>query len=180
LSFKYFGPFIILEKIGPAAYRLQLPDNCLIYPVFHVSQLKRAIPSNTPVSSELPDISNQMQVPLKVLDRRLRQHQQTMIPQVLVRWSYLPEALSTWEDEETLRQQFPRAPAWGQAGSQGGGGVTPATSPVIAADKKSEDDDTVAGGVLQKDASDRGVTTLERMTRSRRPNPRMLGPEWAK
>lgn len=171
-----------MEKIGPAAYRLQLPDNCLIHPVFHVSQLKRAIPSNTPVSSELPDISNQMQVPLKVLDRRLRQHQQTMIPQVLVRWSYLPEALSTWEDEEPLRQQFPRAPAWGQAGSKGGGGVTvtPATSPVIAADKESEDDDTVAGGVLQKDASDRGAAILEQMARSRRPNPRMIGPEWAK
>jgi len=77
-----------------------------------------------------------------------------MIPQVLVRWSYFPEDLSTWEDEEPLRQQFPRAPAWGQAGSKGGGGVTVdalATSPVIAADKEPEEageDDTVAGGVL--------------------------------
>jgi hypothetical protein len=47
-----------------------------------------------------------------------------MVPQVLVRWSYLPEELCTWEDEVPLRQQFPRAPAWGQAGSKGGGDAT--------------------------------------------------------
>lgn len=32
--------------------------------------------------------------------------------------------LSTWEDEEAPKQQFPHAPAWGQAGSQGRGDVT--------------------------------------------------------
>ena len=59
----------------------------------------------------------------------------------------------------------------------------PATSPVIAADKEPEEageDDTVAGGVLQKGTSDRGAAILDRMARSRRPNPRMIGPEWAK
>lgn len=75
--------------------------------MFHVSQLKKAIPPATIVSVELPDITNQMQVPQEILGRRLHQHNDTMIPQVLVRWSYLPEALSTWEDEEPLRQQFP-------------------------------------------------------------------------
>lgn len=34
----------------------------------------------------------------------------------------LPVELSTWEDEEAL--QFPRAPAWGQAGSEEGRNVT--------------------------------------------------------
>ena len=56
------------------------------------------------VSQELPDISNQLQVPQEILDRRLRQHNDRMIPQVLVRWSYLPATLSTWEDEESLQQ----------------------------------------------------------------------------
>jgi hypothetical protein len=41
---------------------------------------------------------------------------------VLVKWSGLDESLSTWEDEEALRQQFPQAPAWGHAATQGGGG----------------------------------------------------------
>ena len=47
------------------------------------------------VSQELPDISNQLQVPQEILDRRLHQHNDRMIPEVLVRWSYLPDTLST-------------------------------------------------------------------------------------
>jgi hypothetical protein len=34
---KYYGPFKILEKIGPATYRLQLPATADIHPVSHIS-----------------------------------------------------------------------------------------------------------------------------------------------
>ncbi|GJR88425.1 retrotransposable element Tf2 [Tanacetum coccineum] len=40
LSPKYYGPFMILAKLGAVAYKLELPSNSQVHPVFHVSQHK--------------------------------------------------------------------------------------------------------------------------------------------
>jgi hypothetical protein len=53
LSFKYFGPFYVLEKVEVVAYRLQLPENCQIHHVIHVSQLKLATGFKGVVHSDL-------------------------------------------------------------------------------------------------------------------------------
>jgi hypothetical protein len=42
----------------------------------------------------------------------------------LIQWSNSPPELATWEPLATLRQQFPRAPAWGHAGSKAPGNVS--------------------------------------------------------
>lgn len=64
----------VIEKIGSAAYKLELPESSLIHPVFHISQLKPFTPNYTPVFSDitkLQDLSSQELEPEQVLERRL-------------------------------------------------------------------------------------------------------------
>ena len=65
-------------------------------------------------------------VPEAIVDRRLVKKGNTAIPQVKLTWVGLPASATTWEDYNVVKQRFPTAPAWGQAGTQAEGGVTPA------------------------------------------------------
>lgn len=124
LLFKYYGPYAVLARVGEVAYKLNLPENSRIHPVVHVSQLKKAIGPNIQVQTVLPSPLDVLQVPTRVLQRRLRQQGPVSVSQVLVQWSGQPESLATWEDFDELKQRFPRSPAWGQAVAQGRGNVS--------------------------------------------------------
>ncbi|XP_020104448.1 uncharacterized protein LOC109721311 [Ananas comosus] len=105
----FFGPFEILEKIGPVAYRLQLPEGSRIHPVFHVSLLKKSPPSGQPTSPNAPPTGEEEQLhvkPIEILDRRSIRRGNKAVTQVLVRWSHLPEDRATWEDYWSLKEQF--------------------------------------------------------------------------
>ena len=43
LSSRYCGPFEVLERIGPIAYRLAFPTSTRVHNVFHVSLLKKYV-----------------------------------------------------------------------------------------------------------------------------------------
>jgi hypothetical protein len=101
LAFKYFGPYQVLEKLGPVVYKLQLPDNSSVHLVFHVSQLKFFTVDYSLVHSQLPDtpaLDVLNVIPERILDWRLVKKGNVAITQVLVQWSGLPDSSSTWED----------------------------------------------------------------------------------
>jgi hypothetical protein len=128
LAFKYFGPFTVLERIGQAAYKLQLPEGSLIHPVFHVFQLKPFTPNYTPVFKDfttMVDLSAQELLPEELLDRHLVKKGNRAIQQVLIKWKGLPAVSATWEDWYVLKTHFPDTGAWGQAHIEDGGDVTP-------------------------------------------------------
>jgi transposase InsO family protein len=171
LAYRFFGPYLITDKIGSVAYKLKLPDSSSIHPVFHVSQLKLAVPITHTVQP-LPSSFDGLQVPERVLQKRVAKVGTAVRLQALIQWSGLPSTLATWEDMETLRQRFPRAPAWGQAGSYRGGDVSNHTT--ASANQEGVGD---AGQLIHHDniQADRGPRRGER---DRKPSTRVHGPQW--
>ena len=58
LQRRFVGPFPIKQKIGKAAYKLQLPTTWTIHPVFHTSLLRpwRSSEWSCPVNTPAPDV----------------------------------------------------------------------------------------------------------------------------
>ncbi|KAA8514829.1 hypothetical protein F0562_018008 [Nyssa sinensis] len=75
LSPRYFGPFQIIQKIGKVAYKLYLPKESKIYPVFHISCLKKKIGTQVNPNPKLPTVMENGTMapePEKILERRLK------------------------------------------------------------------------------------------------------------
>ena len=55
LSTSFIGPYEIVSKVGPIAYRLKLPlELSRIHDTFHVSMLRKYIPDHSHVLREQP------------------------------------------------------------------------------------------------------------------------------
>ncbi|KAL8129131.1 hypothetical protein V2J09_018286 [Rumex salicifolius] len=76
----------VLDHVGSAAYKLQLPPSAAIHNVFHVSQLKRCVNPAT-ASSALPqyflDLGTSKE-PEAILDRKMVQRHGAAATKVLV------------------------------------------------------------------------------------------------
>ncbi|KAJ9552773.1 hypothetical protein OSB04_016818 [Centaurea solstitialis] len=106
LTPKYFGPFLIMGKVGSVAYKLDLPKEAQIHPIFHVSLLKEAAGPPTKVIP-LPTESQFLLYPQAVLDRKLVKHGNRAAMKVLVSWKGQTTQDATWEFLDDLKLRFP-------------------------------------------------------------------------
>jgi len=112
LSPRFIGPYEILERVGPVAYKLALPPELdKIHNVFHVSMLRRnrSDPSHVlPVESiEVnPDLTYNEE-PILIQARKVKKLRNKRIPLVKVLWRNHSRKEATWEREEDMRIQYP-------------------------------------------------------------------------
>ena len=93
LSPRFVGPYEVLERVGPVAYRLALPPELVkLHDVFHVSMLRRY---RSDPSHILPVQDIQVQKdftfdeePKAILDREIRQLRNKQVPLVKVLWQH--------------------------------------------------------------------------------------------
>ncbi|GJR18073.1 hypothetical protein Tco_0966600 [Tanacetum coccineum] len=58
LSPKFYGPYQVIARVGQVSYRLNLPINSQIHPVFHVSRLKAYKGDNLNTQKALPEVDD--------------------------------------------------------------------------------------------------------------------------
>lgn len=100
LANRFICPFEVLARVGVVAYRLELPPNSKIHPVFHISRLKRAhgsvfLPTSLP--SHITFALVLEAEPEAVLGIRNFCHDDLSHAEVLIQWSGLPRSDATWQ-----------------------------------------------------------------------------------
>ncbi|KAA0062186.1 transposon Ty3-G Gag-Pol polyprotein [Cucumis melo var. makuwa] len=98
LSPKFFGPYKVIKKIGPVAYKLELPSSAAIHPMFHVSQLKKMLGEHTEVHKLIPYLTETQEwkaIPEEVFG--YRKNASTRGWEALITWKGLPAHEATWE-----------------------------------------------------------------------------------
>ena len=113
LTPRYIGPYKILERIGPLAYKLELPENMQgIHDVFHVSQLRRWVHDK----AEILETPTQVQInpnliyekdPVGILAKDVKKLRNKSLKLVKVQWSLDPSDC-TWELEDKVRMNYPK------------------------------------------------------------------------
>ncbi|GKA33275.1 putative reverse transcriptase domain-containing protein [Tanacetum coccineum] len=112
LNPRYIGPFKILKRVGPVAYKIELLEELInIHNTFHVSNLKKCLSDESLVipmkELRLDDKLNFVEEPVEIMDREVKQLRQSRIPIVKIRWNSKRGPEFTWEREDEIRVKYP-------------------------------------------------------------------------
>nr|GEU50660.1 retrotransposon protein, putative, Ty3-gypsy subclass [Tanacetum cinerariifolium] len=109
---RFIGPFKILERIGPVAYKLELPRELQgIHNTFHVSNLKKCLSDESLIipleEVQLDDKLHFIEEPVEIMDREVKRLKQSRIPIVKVHWNSHRGPEYTWEREGQMKSKYP-------------------------------------------------------------------------
>jgi hypothetical protein len=112
LNPRFVGPFEILERVGPVAYRLALPPSLAgVHDVFHLSMLRKYVPDPTHVLKyepiQLQENLTYEEIPVKLLDHKVQELRTKSIPFVKVLWRNHEIEEASWELEDEIRKKYP-------------------------------------------------------------------------
>lgn len=110
MAARFYEPFEVLARVGPVAYRLNLPSSSKIHPVFHNSQLK-CVHGNvfilTSISLQLNSSLELETEPEALLDIPYHYKDAATVTEVLIKWCDLPTSEATWELYHSIASHFP-------------------------------------------------------------------------
>ncbi|GJX92518.1 putative reverse transcriptase domain-containing protein [Tanacetum coccineum] len=112
LNSRYIGPFKILKRIGPVAYKHKLPKELSnVHITFHFSNIKKCLSDESLVISmkelRLDDKLNFVEEPVEIMDQEVKQLKKSRIPIIKVRWNSKIGPEFTWEREDQIRAKYP-------------------------------------------------------------------------
>ena len=110
---RYVGPHQILERKGPVAYKIQLPEELSsIFPVFHVWQLRKClkVPEQRiePRGIKLKGDLEYKEQPVGIVDTKERVTRNRVVKTYKVVWSHHDDTDATWETEDYLKTVYPK------------------------------------------------------------------------
>nr|GEX31819.1 putative reverse transcriptase domain-containing protein [Tanacetum cinerariifolium] len=113
LAPRYVGPFEILERIGPVAYRLRFPEELSsVHDIFHVSNLKKFLADanlHVPLDEIKVDKTLRfVEETIEIMDREVKSLKRSKIPIVKVHWNSKHGPEFTWERKDHMKAKYPR------------------------------------------------------------------------
>ncbi|GKC82280.1 putative reverse transcriptase domain-containing protein [Tanacetum coccineum] len=112
LAPRFVGPSEIIEKVGPIAYRFDLPEELDgVHDTFHVLNLKNCLADPTlqvPLDEIHVDAKlNFVEEPVEILEREFKKLKHSKIAIVKVWWNSKRDHEFKWEREDQMKLKYP-------------------------------------------------------------------------